>query len=77
MALEAASASTPVLAPHLSTGAEVVSAARLDELAEQIRWAFVAKPILAAVIGIGWCAMIMVYFGGRRGRELYGLNRAA
>jgi hypothetical protein len=37
----------------------------------------VAKPILAAVIGIGWCGMILVYFGGRRGRELYGLKRAA
>ena len=28
-----------------------------------------------ALIGIGWCALLLVFFGGRRGRELYGLPR--
>jgi hypothetical protein len=74
MALEAVAASTPVLAPYLTRGAEDVSGPRLEELASQIRWAFVARPILAAAIGLGWCALIVVYFGGRRGRALYGVD---
>jgi hypothetical protein len=28
---------------------------------------------LLALVGIGWCVLVIVYFGGRRGRELYGL----
>ncbi len=30
---------------------------------------------LLALIGIGWCALLLVFFGGRRGRELYGVPR--
>jgi len=26
-------------------------------------------------VGVGWCALLLVYFGGPRGRELYGLPR--
>jgi len=29
-----------------------------------------------ALIGVGWCVVVLVYFGGRRGRELYGLPRS-
>jgi len=28
---------------------------------------------LLALVGIGWCVLVIVYFGGRRGRALYGL----
>ena len=27
------------------------------------------------LVGVGWCVLLLVYFGGRRGRELYGLSR--
>jgi hypothetical protein len=30
---------------------------------------------LLALVGVGWCVMVLVYFGGRRGRELYGVPR--
>jgi hypothetical protein len=30
---------------------------------------------LLALVGVGWCVMLLVYFGGRRGRELYGVPR--
>jgi len=36
----------------------------------------VARPPLLAAVGIGWCVLILIYFGGRRGRELYGILRA-
>jgi len=36
----------------------------------------VARPPLLAAVGIGWCVLILIYFGGRRGRELYGISRA-
>jgi len=34
-----------------------------------------ARSPLFAVIGLGWCLLLLIYFGGRRGRELYGLRR--
>lgn len=30
---------------------------------------------LFAAAGVGWCLLLLVYFGGRRGRELYGVRR--
>lgn len=36
----------------------------------------VVMPVLAAVFGIMFCAIILVFFGGRRGRRLYGLETA-
>jgi hypothetical protein len=30
---------------------------------------------LLALVGVGWCVLLLVYFGGRRGRELYGISR--
>jgi hypothetical protein len=31
---------------------------------------------LFAAAGVGWCLLLLVYFGGRRGRELYGVRRS-
>jgi hypothetical protein len=33
----------------------------------------VARQPTLALIGIGWCLLLLLYFGGRNGRELYGL----
>ena len=33
----------------------------------------VARPPMLALVGIGWCLLLLLYFGGRNGRELYGL----
>jgi hypothetical protein len=33
----------------------------------------VARPPLLAAFGVGWCVLLLIYFGGRRGRELYGI----
>ena len=32
-----------------------------------------ALTALVAAVGVGWCLLLLRYFGGRRGRELYGL----
>jgi len=29
---------------------------------------------LLVLAGVGWCVLVLVYFGGRRGRELYGIR---
>ena len=29
---------------------------------------------LLALLGVGWCVLVLVYFGGRRGQQLYGLR---
>jgi len=34
---------------------------------------YTAAALLAAA-GVGWCLLLLFYFGGRRGRELYGLS---
>jgi hypothetical protein len=33
----------------------------------------VARPPMLALVGVGWCLLLLLYFGGRNGRELYGL----
>ena len=33
----------------------------------------VARQPTLALIGIGWCLLLLLYFGGRNGREAYGL----
>jgi hypothetical protein len=42
--------------------------------AQLITTLYIAAALLAAV-GVGWCVLLGWYFGGRRGRELYGLPR--
>jgi hypothetical protein len=44
------------------------------ELATKLHTAIVAPPVVAALLGVGWCLAMMVYFGGRRGRAVYGLD---
>ena len=33
----------------------------------------IRRQIISAAVGIGWWLLVFFYFGGRRGRELYGL----
>jgi len=35
-----------------------------------------AATVLVAALGVGWCLLLLRFFGGRRGRELYGLSRS-
>jgi hypothetical protein len=45
------------------------------ELTAMLQAITARAPVLTA-IGVGWCVLLLVYFGGRQGRELYGLGRS-
>jgi hypothetical protein len=46
------------------------------DLAQRLRSAMIGEPIIVAVVGIS-CALVLVgFFGGRRGRRLYGIDAA-
>ncbi len=44
------------------------------ELATRLHAVIVAPPVVAALLGVGWCLIMVVYFGGRRGRTVYGID---
>jgi hypothetical protein len=53
------------------TGGE---APRPEAMISFMRSLFVGTPIVLAALGIGGCLLLIAYFGGRRGRTLYGLD---
>jgi len=58
-------------------GTEDASATRIGEVAERMRAAMVTEPIVVAVLGIAGGLVLLGFFGGRRGRTLYGLEPAS
>lgn len=44
------------------------------DLALRLRSAMVGEPIVVAVVGVGFALILVGYFGGRRGRQLYGID---
>jgi hypothetical protein len=69
MVKETIAAAGPVVA-ELMAGGEAAARSQADQLA-----ALQSQPAVFALIGVGWCLLLVRYFGGRRGRELYGLRR--
>lgn len=53
-------------------GTELPSA----ELAQAVRSALIGQPIMVSVVGVAWSLVLIGFFGGRRGRRLYGLEPA-
>jgi len=53
-------------------GTELSSA----ELAQAVRSAMIGQPIMVSVVGVAWALVLIAFFGGRRGRRLYGLEPA-
>jgi hypothetical protein len=70
MARETVEAAGPLLAEMAANAAQAGGRA-----STQLGTAVVARPPVLAAFGLGWCVLLLVYFGGRRGRELYGLIR--
>ena len=68
VAREAAEATAPLLA-ELAGGAGSAG----NSLAEVAHRMVIKRQIISAAVGIGWWLLVFLYFGGRRGRELYGL----
>jgi hypothetical protein len=73
MAKETVAAAGPLLADIMAAGGEGAGRTQA-ELVAMLDAAAARSPLLAA-IGIGWCLLLLLYFGGRHGRELYGLRR--
>src|SRR5262245_4678586 len=68
MAKETIQAAGPLLA-EITAQAGNQAAGRNAPLAATV----VARQPMLALVGIGWCLLLLLYFGGRNGRELYGL----
>jgi len=69
---ETVAAAGPLLAQIMSAAGEGAGRTQA-ELVATLDAAAARAPVLAAV-GIGWCLLLLLYFGGRRGRELYGVR---
>jgi hypothetical protein len=66
---ETSAAAGPRFAEILGLGSEAFGARSPAEQIAMLEWAIA----LAAAVEVGWCLLLLIYFGGRRGRELYGL----
>ena len=69
---ETVAAAGPLLAELMAAGGEGAGRSQA-ELVASLEAAAARSPFFAAV-GVGWCLLLLVYFAGRRGRELYGLR---
>jgi hypothetical protein len=67
MAREVAAASAPFLAAAADKATDVAA------LAGELQAKSTRPPIALVVLSLLWCGIIVRYFGGRLGRELYGL----
>ena len=73
MSREFLAAAGPLLAEITSAGGEAAGRSQTGLVATLD--AAGARALLSTAVGVGWCALLLVYFGGPRGRELYGLPR--
>jgi hypothetical protein len=73
IAKETVAAAGPLLADIMAAGGEGAGRTQA-ELVARLDAAASWSPLLAAGV-IGWCLLLLVYFGGRHGREIYGLGR--
>lgn len=62
-----------LLARMLLQGAEAGATTKASDLAQRLRTAMVSEPFVIAALGIVAALVLLGFFGGRRGRALYGL----
>lgn len=75
MVREYARAGAPLLAQVLRAQRDAgESAPTLEELASALQSLLVSAPVAAAAVGIAGSLVLINYFGGRRGRALYGVS---
>jgi len=74
MARMAALDGAPLMAKLFIDSGQQPAGTNPAELAAKLHVAMVAPPIVSSLLGIGWCLAMMVYFGGRRGRAVYGIG---
>lgn len=73
--LLAGAMATDVVKPAADAGtAQAAEPPKPEAVARIMRSVFVGIPILTALVGIAGSVLLLVYYGGRRGRALYGLT---
>ena len=75
MARQAAVGGAPLLAQVLIASGKEPPEITAADLTAKLHAVIVAPPFVAAGIGIVGCLALLAYFGGRRGRALYGLDQ--
>jgi hypothetical protein len=65
-----------LLALAILQNANDPSSVKRDDLAQRLHSAMVSEPIIVAVLGVAGALILLGFFGGRRGRALYGLDGA-
>jgi len=71
IARDHATRSAPLLAEIIGSSTSVEERALL---VQKITTLTVVEPYVVSAFGIGWALLLMAYFGGRRGRQLYGIE---
>jgi hypothetical protein len=75
MARQTAAGGAPLLAQVLIASGKEPPEMTAAELTVKLHAMIIAPPFVAAGIGVVGCLALLVYFGGRRGRALYGLEQ--
>jgi hypothetical protein len=71
IARDHATQSAPLLAEIIGG---TTSAEERLQLVQKITSLTVIEPYVVSAFGVGWALLLMAYFGGRRGRQLYGIE---
>jgi hypothetical protein len=69
-------ASAPLIREQARVSADRGEAAQPEAVVSQVRATVLGIPVVLAALGIGGSLVLMAYFGGARGRRLYGLEPA-
>jgi hypothetical protein len=69
---EIVTAAGPLLAEMMAASGDGAGKTQAELVATLDAVSAARAPVLTA-LGVGWCLLLLLYFGGRRGRELYGL----
>jgi hypothetical protein len=69
---EIVAAAGPLLAEMMAASGDGAGKTQAELVATLDAVSAARAPVLTA-LGVGWCLLLLLYFGGRRGRELYGL----
>lgn len=72
MARRAADAGAPVLQQVLAQNGRDLHGLAQGDLASALRAAVLMMPVMRAAMGIAWSLALLFFFGGRRGRAVFG-----
>jgi len=72
MARHAAEAGAPVLQEVLARNGRDVHGLAAGDISAALRAAVTMMPVMRAAMGIAWSLALLIFFGGRRGRTIFG-----